>query len=205
VAWGVGIVACLVTLGGLVYLIHSVMNSKVEPPKQVVQEVRIIRPPPPEELPPPPPPPPPEEKVDLEEPVPQDEAPSNDPPPGDQLGVDATGTGAGDGFGLVGRPGGRDLLASGGSAFTWYAGMIKNQILDLLDEEKQARSGAYSVVVRVWVGHDGRIEKATLQGSSGNRERDKVIERALSQLRQLSQAPPANMPQPVSLRIVSRA
>jgi periplasmic protein TonB len=199
-----GIVLCLVTLGGGAYMVRGWLKTEVEPPKQVVQEVRIIRPPPPEEQPPPPPPPPPEEeKVDLNEPQP-DPTPSDEPPPGNLLGLDAEGSGGGDGFGLVGRPGGRDLLATGGSAFSWYAGLIKNEILDALDDEKNVRSGAYSVVVRVWVAHDGTVEKASLEGSSGDRERDRAIEFALSQLQRLSQAPPANMPQPISLRIVSR-
>jgi protein TonB len=130
---------------------------------------------------------------------------SNDPPPGEQLGVDAAGAGAGDGFGLVGRPGGRDLLASGGSAFSWYAGLIKNEILDRLGDEKKARSGSYSVTVRLWVSRDGTVERSNLMGSTGDKERDQAIENALSRLTRLSQAPPADMPQPISLRIVSRA
>jgi protein TonB len=153
-----------------------------------------------------PPPPPPEEEVDLPEPEPMPEAaPSDEPPPGEQLGVDAVGAGAGDGFGLVGRPGGRDLLASGGSAFSWYAGLLKNEILDRLGDDRKARSGSYSVVVRLWVRRDGTVEKSSLMGSTGDKDRDRAIEIALSQLTRISQAPPADMPQPISLRIVSRA
>jgi protein TonB len=170
----------------------------------VVQEVRIIRPPPPPPETEPPPPPPPEEEVHLPEPQP-DPIASDEPPPGEQLGVDAAGTGAGDGFGLVGRPGGRDLLATGGSAFSWYGGLIKNEILDRLGDDRKARSGSYSVMVRIWVRNDGSVEKANLIGSTGDRERDRAIESALSQLTRLSQAPPAGMPQPITLRIVSRA
>lgn len=207
VSWIVGILACLLTLGGGAYAVHGLLNSRVEPPKQVVQEVRIIRlPPPPQNEPPPPPPP--EEEVDVPDPVPQeDPTPSDEPPPGDRLSLDTVGTGAGDGFGLGAKPGGRDLLASGGSAVAWYAGLVKNEILDHLsnDRNKKVRSGAYSVVVRLWIATDGKIEKVNLMDSSGDRERDRAIETALSQLTRLSQAPPANTPQPISLRIVSRA
>lgn len=200
------IVGCMavVTLGaGGVYLVRGFLNAKVEPPKKVVQEVRIIRPPPP---PPdePPPPPPPEEEVDLPEPEPQPEQ-SNDPPPGEQLGIDAEGTGAGDGFGLLGRPGGRDLLASGGSGLAWYSGLVKNEILGQLEDEQRVRSGSYSVVVRLWVARDGKIEKAELAGSSGDKDRDHAIQNALARIDRISQAPPANTPQPLTLRIVSRA
>jgi periplasmic protein TonB len=196
---GFAMVTCT---GSAIYFLRDFLGTKAEPPKKLVQEVRIIRPPPPPPEVEPPPPPPPEEEVDLPKP---DPTPSDEPAPGDQLGVDAAGTGAGDGFGLVGRPGGRDLLASGGSAFAWYGGLIKNQILDLLGDDKKARSGSYSVVVRLWVRHDGTVEKANLMGSTGNTERDLAISRALAQLTRVSQAPPADMPQPISLRIVSRA
>ena len=88
----------------------------------------------------PPPPPPPEEKVDLAEPEPEPQ-PSNDPPPGEQLGLDAEGAAGADGFGLAARPGGRDLLASGGSAYAWYAGLLKSEILDRLGRPIAACQG----------------------------------------------------------------
>ncbi len=121
---------------------------------------------------------------------------SNEPPPGAYLGVDKAGSGAGDGFGLVGRPGGRDLLATGGSAFTWYAGLLKDELQNRLTSDKRIRSGSYSVVVRVWVRSDGVVEKANIQGSSGDSDRDRVIESVLSGLTRLTQAPPADMPHP---------
>ncbi len=204
----IGVGACVliaIVIGVAIYFLMHMLGSKPEPQKKVVQEVRIIRPPPPPPPPPDaePPPPPEEEQVKLPEPQP-DPVASNDPPPGPNLGVDAAGTGAGDGFGLVGRPGGRDLLASGGSAYAWYAGQLKNLVLDHLGEDKKIRSGSYSVVIRLWVRSDGSIEKASLMGSSGDKERDHTIEESLSRLTRLPQPPPADMPQPISLRIVSR-
>jgi periplasmic protein TonB len=190
---------------GVFWMIRHFLNAEVPPQKKVVQEIRIIRPPP-EELPPPPPPPPPEEKVDIPDPQPEpDPTPSNEPPPGEQLGLDADAGSGSDGFGLAARKGGRDLLAAGGSAYTWYAGLLKNEILDQLQEEKRARSGPYSVLVRVWVRKDGTIEKISLGQTTGDKERDRAIESALSRISRISQGPPADMPQPVSLRIVSRA
>ena len=41
-------------------------------------------------------------------------------------------------------------------------------------------------------------------GSTGNAERDRAIETALNGVRKLSQAPPAGMPQPVTIKIISR-
>ncbi len=143
--------------------------------------------------------------MDINEPDPQpDPTPSNEPAPSEQLGLDTEGGAGGDGFGLVGRKGGRDLLATGGSAFAWYAGLLKNEILDQLGDEKQARSGQYAVVVRVWVRDDGTIERVKVAQSSGSPERDRAIEAALGRIARVSQAPPADMPEPISLRIVSR-
>jgi periplasmic protein TonB len=195
----------LVLGGGVVWFMIDFLGNAAPPQKKVVQEIRIVRPPP-DALPPPPPPPPPEEEVDVTEPQPQEEpTPSDEPPPGEQLGLDAEGTAGGDGFGLAARKGGRDLLASGGSAFTWYAGLLKNEILDRLQDDQSVRAGSYSVLVRVWVRADGSIERIALAQSTGDKERDRAIESALSRVSRISQTPPAGMPQPISLRIVSRA
>ena len=192
---------------GAFTLVHGIIASGPAQPKKVVQEIHLIRPPPPPPDVPPPPPPPPEEKVDLhEQPENQpDPTPSDEPPPSEQLGLDAEGSAGGDAFGLLGHKGGRDLLGTGGSAYAWYAGLLKNEISEQLGNEKQARRGEYSVVVRVWVRVDGTIERVRIVQSSGDRERDRAIEAALSKVTRLSQAPPADMPQPISLRIVSRA
>lgn len=189
---------------GTFALMRNFLSSPPGTPQKLIQEIHLIRPPPP---PPdlPPPPPPPEEQVDVHEPVPKpDQTPSNEPPPGEQLGLDAEGTAGGDAFGLVGNKGGRELIGQGGSAYVWYAGLVKNQILEQLNTEKQAHRGEYSLMVRVWVRSDGSIDRVRVIEGSGNRERDQAIEAALTRMGRLSQAPPADMPEPISLRIVSR-
>jgi protein TonB len=187
---------------GTVAMVRSFLKSAPAPSKPVVQEIHLIRPPPP---PPdlPPPPPPPEEKVDVHEPKP-DPTQSNEPPPGQQLGLDADGSAGSDAFGLLANKGGRDLLASGGSAFAWYAGLLKDEILNQLNSDASARRGQYSLVVQVWVRGDGSIDRVRVTQGSGDRARDQAIEQALSRLARLNQAPPPDMPEPISLRIVSR-
>lgn len=190
---------------GIFLVVRHFLSREAPATKKVVQEIRVIRPPPPPPETPPPPPPPPEDKVDLKEPEPEpDPTPSNEPPPSEQLGLDADGSAGSDGFGLAARKGGRDLLASGGSAFAWYAGLLKNEILGKLQDEKKVRASSYSIQVRIWVRPDGTIERIRFTQSSGSGERDKAIEEAITNIR-LSQAPPADMPQPISLRIASRA
>lgn len=200
------LVAVLAIVGvGVILFVRHFLGQEPPAAKKVVQEIRVIRPPPPPPETPPPPPPPPEEKVDVNEPEPEpDPVPSNEPPPSEQLGLDAEGSGAGDGFGLAARKGGRDLLASGGSAYSWYAGLLKSEIQGRLQDEKKVRSGKYSIQVRVWVRADGTIERVSFTQSSGDSARDKAIEQAIAGSR-ISQAPPADMPQPISLRIASRA
>ena len=190
---------------GVFWMVRGFLNSAPKPTKQVVQEIHVIRPPPPPPDEPPPPPPPPEEKVDVHEPDQQpDPTPSNEPPPSENLGLDAEGGAGGDAFGLVGHQGGRDLLASGGSAFMWYGGLLKNEIVDRLQDDKEARKGSYSAVLNVWVAKDGTIQRFRLAQSSGDKARDKAIEAAISRITRISQAPPADMPQPITLKIVSR-
>jgi periplasmic protein TonB len=195
---------CVTGLGaGAVAFVRSFINS-VPPPKQkVVQEIHLVRPPPPPPDEPPPPPPPPEEKVNIPDPQPEpDPTPSNEPPPSEQLGLDAEGTAGGDAFGLVGHKGGRDLLGSGGSAFAWYGGLIKNEILDRLGSEPKVRKGAYSAIVQIWVRSDGTIERVGFKQSTGEHDRDQIMEKLIS-TSHLSQAPPEGWVNPITFRIDS--
>lgn len=200
-------VVVLLAGGGVFWMVRGFLNSAPHPTKQVVQEIHMIRPPPPPPDEPPPPPPPPEEKVDVHEPDPEpDPTPSNEPPPSEQLGLDAEGGAGGDAFGLAGHPGGRELLASGGSALNWYGGLVKNEILEQLDRIKEARKGAYSVSIQVWVRSDGSVERWHLAQSTGDPARDKAIETGLTQyLQHFSEAPPAGMPQPIRVHLANRA
>lgn len=203
-----GIVGGVIVLGvvaGLVWLVSSWMQKPDEPTRAVAQVVQLVRPPPPPDQPPPPPPPPPEEKID--EPLPQDapeDSPPDDAPSAEQLGLDAEGVAGSDGFGLAARRGGRDIVGGGGSAFAWYTTLIKDSILDRLSEDERVRKGSYQVTVRVWLATDGRVERIALTQSTGNRDLDGAIEQALRQLARMRDAPPLEMPQPVTLRIVSR-
>jgi len=199
---GVAIVAVVVIV--LILLVRNMMQQKPDSPKrQVAQIVKLVRPPPPP--PEPPPPPPPEEKI--EEPLPQEtpeEAPPDDAPSSDQLGLDAEGVAGSDGFGLAARRGGSDLVGNGKAMFAWYTGRLKDAILGILADDERVRHGKYQVTVRVWVGSDGRVERVNLQSTSGNGELDSAIENALRKMARMDEAPPLEMPQPVTLRIVSK-
>ena len=196
--------AVIVVVGALAWLVISGMNNSTMPTRKPVQQVQIIRPPPPPETPPPPPEP---EKVNVPEPeAPKpDVAKADQPPAGDQLGLDAEGVSGGDGFGLLGRKGGRDLLASGGGdKYNWYGQILKRDLIDKLTEIRGIRRDRYNLVVRLWLAPDGHIERFKIVNSTGNAQLDRDLVAALESLDRVSEKPPEGLPQPVRLRIVSR-
>jgi periplasmic protein TonB len=198
-----GLMVMLVGSGAFALLRSFLQGGPAHPP-QVVQQIQLIRPPPPPNLPPPPPPPP-EEKVHIPTPQKTPQPTPDHPPPSQQLGLDAKGGTGSDAFGLAARPGGQDLIGEGASAFVWYAGLLKDQILNQLGAQPEVRSTTYSVVVSVWIGGDGTIQRVRIAQSSGDDTRDRSIEEALTRLGRLSQPPPADMPEPITLRIVSHS
>jgi protein TonB len=199
------IVAVIAAIAGLVAFVRYMSNQpqQMQAKRETPQIVQIVRPPPPPEEPPPPPPPPEEE---VEEPLPQDtpDPEQADEAPAEALGLDAEGVAGADGFGLAARRGGSDLTGTGGAAFAWYTSMLKDTILDALSEDEQVRRGSYRITVRVWLASDGRIERTQLADSTGNRDVDAAIEQALGRMSRLRESPPLEMPQPITLRIVSR-
>lgn len=197
--------AVIAFVGAIVWLIVSSMGDSAKPTRKFIQQVQIIRPPPPPETPLPPPPEP--EEVDVPEPeAPEPEvADADQPPAGDQLGLDAEGVAGGDGFGLLGRKGGRDLLGVGSSdQYSWYGQILKGDLIDKLAEIRDIRRDRYSVEVRLWLAPDGRIQRFKVVTSTGDKQLDRDLVAALESLDRVSEIPPAGLPQPVRLRIVSR-
>ncbi len=197
---------CTTAVGvGAFALIRSFVVDGTPQPKLVVEQIHLIRPPPPPPPPDTPPPPPPlEEKVNIPDPHQEpDPTPSNEPPPAANLGLDAEGGAGGDAFGLVGNKGGREITATGGSAFAWYAGLLRDQILNELNLDKNVRSGNYRVMLRAWLGEDGAVERMEILHGSGDANRDRAIEMDLQHVKRLPQARPTGMPSVVSFEIVA--
>ena len=200
--------ALLIALG-----LRSLLTGGAPPPPMKVQQITLMRPPPP---PPPPPeqqPPEPElkEEVKVESPEPAPEPQQADaPPPGPDLGVDVDGSGAGDGFGLVGKKGGAELAGSGGgNPWAWFDAQLTDAANDAVQKalarEEALKHKNYRVIVRVWVDASGRVARAQLAESTGDARADDVLKAALAAMRPLRQGPPADMPQPLKIRVVSRA
>jgi protein TonB len=65
------------------------------------------------------------------------------------------------------------------------------------------RQRRYTVEVHVWVTAGGELKKFEVVGSTGDSNTDDAIQQALSSLTKFDQPPPANMPQPIRLRVVT--
>lgn len=189
-------------------LVMGMLKDAGPTKKKSVQQISVLRPPPP------PPPPKPEEKppepelkkeevkIPEEKPDPEPQQ-AEQPPAGEQLGVDAQGSGTGDGFGLVGKPGGKDVTTIGGDRFGWYAGVLRGQIQKALARNDQLRGAEFKVIVRIWVEADGRVRRAELADSTGDADKDKRIRLALADVPVLNEPPPTDMPQPIRFRLSS--
>jgi TonB family protein len=216
------IAAFIAFLGVSAYVIKVSMEDDGPRRKNNTATVTLLKPPPPpviKEKPPelqqPKEVPKKEEFIDTE----QNEEPRNansddSTPAGDTLGVDADGGAGSDGFGLVGKKGGRSILAGGGSGqvslLNKFAGYtykvtteIKKKVMKRLDEEGGIPRGRLQAVVRVTVDDDGRVIDFRLTGSSGNSKMDQAVIDSLHSCR-ISEPPPETMPRTMSIKIISQ-
>jgi hypothetical protein len=85
-----------------------------------------------------------------------------------------------------------------------YTGVIQSDIQRALKKDDRTRNGTYSAGVKLWIDGPRTVKRTELFRSSGDLDRDDVISRLLDGL-QISQAPPANTPQPVLIMITVRS
>jgi periplasmic protein TonB len=203
-------------LGIVALAVFSLLIDSQAPKKRVVQISLLV--------PPPPPPPPPQVKpptptvkppeLVVKEPV---KLPEPDPPkrheeppvPNQPTRADIKGSGSGDATDLAasGEPGGLSIGGGGGdrARFGWFASAIETQLKEHLNKNEKLRVSGYRITMRLWVNRDGWIERYELIGSAGNPELDRSLLEALQGMPRLEKRPPAEMPQPVTLRITARA
>ena len=205
-------------LGGLALLVAAALllmkflSGPSAKPSGVHQIALIKQPPPP--LPPKPPEKPPEppkvkEEVKIDqpkdEPKPDEPKAADDKPASDKpLGVDAEGGAGSDGFGLAGNKGGRDFLTTGGGSGAYYSGLLQRQFYEALSRNRKVVKEEFKVVVRVWLGDDGRVQKADIVSGSGNPKVDDLIQLTLLDMTPLKDIPPSSM-RPMQLRLSNRS
>lgn len=198
-----GVLGVLLLISGLMWLVHGFLASKQQQPQRIVQNITIIRPPPPPpEQPPPPPPPKVEQPIEQKQP---DPTPDNTPtPPQQQLGLDAEGSAGGDAFGLMARPGGANLVGTGGAVFAWFTGKVRDAVNERLASDPKLHAQKFTISVRIWIASDGSISQVRLADGSGNHAIDGEVAQALGSLGRLGEAPPLEMPQPITIQIIGR-
>lgn len=149
----------------------------------------------------------------------QDQAQDDSPPAGSDLGVDGEGTAGSDGFGLVGKKGGRALTLGGGGGggglnrlsllakYGWYTQKIqeeiKTQVKKQLNQDGGMPKGKHQAVVKIVLDTHGIIVKYQLVGTSGNSKMDEALRTTLAQIR-ISEPPPEGMPAGMTIKITSQ-
>lgn len=194
----------LVLLYLLGYGLKELLKDRNQPKRQVTT-IKLIP-----DTPPPPPPPPPKEPP-KEQPKEVQKAPEPKPvemPPAETLKMEGAAGDAPSNFqaGSVTNDykGGDIKIGSDSLKFSWYAGVIKNEIERALQRDQTLTAGSYKIVVSVWVKPNGDIEKITVLQSDASSEIEQALKIALDSLQSIKQVPPEGMPQPVKLRITAR-
>jgi protein TonB len=182
---------------GFVYMVANAIMTPAPTHQKRIQQITLV-------MPPPPPPPveqPPEPEIEQQVETPPEQPVEADAPASPDLGVDADGSGSGDGFGLVGKKGGRDITEGG--PFAWYASQLSSDVSAALNGNSRVRRQKYNVTLKLWIGANGRVEKAELANSTGDRALDEALRVAIAEIGRVREAPPIEMPQPVKLRVSS--
>ena len=159
--------------------------------------------------PPPPPTPPPEEKMLEQTPVDdKEEKPEPKPQEAPSLGTNIKGDGPPDGFGVGGNSGSIGGNGSGkhgsGSKFGWYAGQVQSRVSEALRNNRKTRTATMSIQVRIWPDSTGRVTRATVVGTTGDKALDSAIQNEVLTGLQLQEPPPQGMPTPIVMRLTAR-
>jgi len=218
-------VICSVLVVAVVLLLKVMLSDSGSMKKTRISTVTLLKPPPPpevkEKLPEP-------EVVKQEQKVetpiqtpqdaPQNDQPADNTPPGADLGVDAEGSAGSDGFGLVGKKGGRALTLGGGgggpvnrlslmSKYGWYTAKIQDEVKRhmrrKLDAEGGIPKGKLQATIKIVLDPKGSIVKYQIIASSGDSRMDEALKASLAGFR-ISQPPPEGMPQGMTIRITSQ-
>ncbi|MGZ3237794.1 MAG: TonB C-terminal domain-containing protein [Burkholderiaceae bacterium] len=206
--YAVGSIVIVIVMALLGFGLKSLLSGKSGAPKKA-PKISLMP------TTPPPPPPPPKEEKKPEPPKEQKEMKMEQqqvqkveaPAPAPELKMEGA---AGDGPSAFasGQVTSEDISKLGNdkgafNPFNNYAGLLKVELQHYLRKSKDLRQRQYQIEVRVWVGGDGSLKRSELVGSTGDGDTDAAIRQALTSTPSFSESPPANMPQPIRLRIVT--
>ena len=145
-----------------------------------------------------------QEEVKPDEEKPEDPKP-DEPPPVTTANV---GNGPPDGFGLSAGKGGTGGSGSGGgkrggSKYGWYAAKVQSAIADAVRRHSKLKNASMTATVRITLDSTGRISRATVSGVDDADLAEALKADVLTGL-QLSDAPPADMPMPIVMRVSAK-
>jgi protein TonB len=215
----------LLVLGLLAWGLMSLMGKSDKPAQKKPPKITLVTPPPP----PPPPPPkiekkpdPPKEQKEVK--VDQAVVKQEQAPPTPELKMEGAAGDAPSAFsagkvtnedmskigksatGPVGTGGPSGAIGSKSSMLNPlanYANMLKGEMQRYLSKNNALKRRRYAIDVSVWVSVGGGMERFELLGTTGDADTDAAIKKAISELPGFTQAPPAGMPQPIRLRIIT--
>ena len=225
VSWGL-IALVVIFLSGAAFIIVNVLSGEGPRRRDNVSTVTLLKPPHvqvKEKLPEPEPVKEMQKKEEIVDPTsaPQEQpqnADNDNTPAGENLGVDADGKAGGDNFGLVGKKGGRSILAGSGGGgmgrlsllnkFGWYTQIVETEIrkkvMKHLDENGGIPRGKLQAIVQISVNSTGTIVKYKIIGSSGNHKMDEAVKQSIGDIK-ISEPPPDGMPRTMSIRVTSQS
>lgn len=232
-AWVVYGAIGLVIVGAVGFVVKLMLGDAGPRKKTQVATVTLLKPPPEKEKEKLPEPeikkevPKPQEVVQQVQQMPQpvagpqnNQPPQDGPPAGSDLGVDGEGGAGSDGFGLVGKKGGRSLTIGGGGGggglsrmalltkYGWYTKKVEKelwqQVKSILDKDGGIPKGKHQATIHLVLNGNGAIVSFRLVGASGNEKVDKAVKTALSSLK-VSEPVPAGMPSGMTIKISSQS
>lgn len=206
-----GIAVLLLAVGAGVVWLGRGLSTPAGPQQRQMAKIRIVP-----DTPPPPPPPqkeekrpePPKDAREARVEQPREPTPQQEP---EQLKMEGPGSAdglAGVAAGTVNNEYSGQVIGGGnggGSRFAWFKGVLQSQIQSALQRNEDLRKNDFRIVVRIWLSADGSVSRSELVGSTGDREVDNRVRTALAQLPPLSERPPEGLPQPVTMRLISRS
>lgn len=90
------------------------------------------------------------------------------------------------------------------SRWGWYASQVQSAITQALQNNQNTRLASFRIEARIWSDQTGRITRANLTGSTGNRALDQTITNEVLAGLILQEPPPEGMPMPIVLRLTAR-
>ena len=215
--------ACLVFIclfASAVFVLKMLMKDDGAKRRRQIQQVTVVKPSPPPKIKEKPPEIK-EEKIkeEIVEPEPEDQLEDNmdesmdDAPTGEELGLDADGSGAGDGFGLKAKKGYRSLIGGGGGKnllkrYAWYTRMLQEEVREkvnkYLEDKEEVPTGKHRMLLWVVLDEDGNMSLFSISKSSGIELVDNAVEQAILGFR-VSEAPPEDMPKKLKVKVTFKS